>query len=91
MIVVKPDIGDVLQNFEQGETDELHQYLTRSVLWRPKVVKLKCAEDTYNDETRIKFTVNSIEDTDFVQESQVGSFGLGVLACMKKPYASVLR
>lgn len=34
--------------------------------------KLKCAEDTYNEESRIKYTLNAIENVDFVQESQVG-------------------
>ena len=62
-----------VQNFETDTgASELHPYLTKSVLWQPKVFKLKCAEDTYNDEKRIKYTLNAIEDADFTQESQVG-------------------
>ena len=67
-----------LQNFEVEGDEGLHPFLTKNVLWKPKVFKLKCAEDTYNEESRIKYTLNSIENVEFVQESQVGAASLSV-------------
>ncbi|KAL3155866.1 hypothetical protein ABBQ32_012870 [Trebouxia sp. C0010 RCD-2024] len=38
---------------------------------RPLTFNLKVAEDTYNDETRIKKSVNRVMETDWVKESKV--------------------
>ena len=43
----------------------------QKVLHSTKMFKLKCAEDTYNDETRIKYTMQSCDPMNFAADSQV--------------------
>jgi hypothetical protein len=62
-----------VQTLEVSEDSEQSfvKYADKHVLRKEKVIKLKCAEDTYNNESRIKYTVQTCEDLDYEHESKV--------------------
>lgn len=61
----------VLQNLEGENRDAFDGWLQRKVLWRPRAFKVKCMEDTYNEETRLKYTLQACEELDYATDSTV--------------------
>eukprot|EP00892_Ulva_mutabilis_P012722 jgi/Ulvmu1/9822/UM056_0063.1 len=57
------------QNLEGDNVDAFETWVTQRVSWRPRVLKIKCQEDTYNDNVRVKLTLQSCEDIDFAADS----------------------
>lgn len=64
-----------MQNLEGENRDAFDTWVPQRVMWRPRVFKVKCQEDTYNDETRLKYTLQSCEELDFAADSMVRSQG----------------
>lgn len=61
----------VLQNLEGENRDAFDGWLQRKVLWRPRAFKIKCSEDTYNEETRLKYTLQTCEEIDYATDGTV--------------------
>jgi hypothetical protein len=74
--------GCRLQLEEPSFTREINK-----VLYNTKVFKIKCAEDTFNDDTRIKYTMQSCEPINYDAECKVRCYE----SCRRIMYASSTR
>jgi len=48
-----------------------HRYVLQAANFQDRLFKLKVAEDTYNDETRVKVSIRNTEPLDYATESGV--------------------
>ena len=71
------EMGDILMGMTAGELKELrdnnyaaYETALQEANFKSFVMKLKVADDTYNDETRVKVSLNRLEPVGFVAESK---------------------
>jgi hypothetical protein len=58
-----------VQTLEESEgQEESFEAALADITWKAKAWKVKCAEDTYNEETRIKYTLMSCDPIKWADE-----------------------
>lgn len=66
----------------KASDEDLYEGLLDDALFQPLVLKVSVREDSYNGETRVRYTIVRAERVDFVRESQVllgeiAAYGIG--------------
>lgn len=56
-----------------SEDDDAFNRAIGHIFHQTKSFKIKCAEDTYNDEKRVKYTIQSCDPVDWASECTVRS------------------